>query len=353
MPKVMVAMSGGVDSSVAAVLLKENNDIFGGTLRLFDKGENPFNEADLAKKVCDRLSIEHFVFDKRELFKEKVINRFSSDYNNGLTPNPCVECNRHIKFGALLDEAVKLGADYISTGHYSRIVHDEGISLISRPADRKKDQTYVLWRLSQEQLKHILMPLGDYSKAEVREIAEEYGFESAKAKESQDICFVPDGDYAKFLREYCAVSFEKGEYVDINGKYLGEHCGHQNYTIGQRKGLGIALGKPQFVVSKDPYSNKVVLADEEYLFSKRVYLKEVNFMSGKVPDKAIYCTGKLRYGAIDTACRVEAISNDTAVVEFQNLQRAASFGQSAVFYDGEFLLGGGIISKEDILWKTE
>lgn len=346
MSKVMVAMSGGVDSSVAAGLLKAENSVIGGTLRLFDNGEGIPKEVELAKKVCDMLSIEHFTFDKRELFEKKVIDRFADDYNNGLTPNPCVECNKHIKFGALLEEALKLGADYIATGHYSRIVHDGDISLISRPEDIKKDQTYVLWRLSQNQLKHILMPLGEYSKLEVREIAEEYNFPSARAKESQDICFVPDGDYAKFLKEYCGVNFKKGEYVDINGKLLGEHSGHQNYTIGQRKGLGIALGKPQFVISKDPATNRVVLSDEEYLFSRRIYLREVNFMSGKIPEKQFLCTAKLRYSAKDTPCRVEVLGNDTAVIEFENPQRAATFGQSAVFYDGEFLLGGGIISKE-------
>lgn len=346
--KVMVAMSGGVDSSVAAVLLKQQNfEVLGGTLRLFERENKETPEVAMAKDVCQKLSLKHYTFDKRELFKEKVIDCFSDYYEKGLTPNPCIECNKHIKFGALLQEALNLGCDYIATGHYSRIAKDKisGKYALIRPEDRKKDQTYVLWRLTQNQLSHILMPLGDYKKDEVRVIAEEYGFLSAKAKESQDICFVPDGDYAKFLKTFCGVNFFEGDYVDINGNFLGKHLGHQNYTIGQRKGLGIALGKPQFVINKDAKSNKVVLSDEEYLFKKRVYVTEVNIMSGE--KTAVFnCTAKCRYSAKDIPCRVEMIDENSAVLEFSEAVRAPSYGQSAVFYDGEVLLGGGIISKE-------
>lgn len=345
--KVMVAMSGGVDSSVAAVLLKNQDySVLGGTLRLFERDNNVAPEVELAKDVCKKLGIEHFTFDKREEFKEKIISYFSKSYENGLTPNPCIECNKHIKFGALLDEAQKLGSDYIATGHYSKIIRENSKSFIIRPEDRKKDQTYVLWRLTQEQLSHILMPLGDYTKDEVREIAEEYNFLSAKAKESQDICFVPDGDYAAFLKDFCGVSFTEGDYLDINGNCLGKHLGHQNYTVGQRKGLGIALGKPQFVISKDAATNTVVLSDEEYLFKTRVYVTDVNIMSGEIPKAAFSCTAKCRYSAKDSKCRVEMLDETTAVLEFSVPQRAPSYGQSAVFYDGDRLLGGGIISRE-------
>lgn len=346
--KVLVAMSGGVDSSVAAVLLKQQGfETIGGTLRLFEKQNIESPEVSLARDVCKKLSIEHFIFDKRELFKQKVIDTFADYYDKGLTPNPCIECNKYIKFGALLDEALKLGCDYIATGHYSRILRDgvSGKCTLIRPEDRKKDQTYVLWRLSQEQLSHILMPLGDYKKDEVRQIAAEYSFMSAKAKESQDICFVPDGDYAAFLKDFCNTEFSEGDYVDINGNFLGKHIGHQNYTVGQRKGLGIALGKPQFVISKDAAENKVVLSDEEHLFKKRVYVKEVNIMSGEKPT-SFDCTAKCRYSAKDIPCHVEMIDENSAVLEFSEVVRAPSYGQSAVFYDGDVLLGGGIISKE-------
>ena len=345
--KVMVAMSGGVDSSVAAVLLKNQNySVLGGTLRLFENDNTQSPEVELARDVCRKLGIEHFTFDKREEFKEKIIGYFFNSYMNGLTPNPCIECNKHIKFGALLEDALGLGCEYIATGHYSKIVRDNGISAIFRPEDRKKDQTYVLWRLSQEQLSHILMPLGDYTKDEVREIAEEYEFLSARAKESQDICFVKDGDYVAFLREFCGAQIPEGDYVDINGKYLGKHSGHQCYTVGQRKGLGIALGKPQFVISKNVADNTVVLSDEEHLFKTRVYVTDVNIMSGGIPEKAFNCTAKCRYSAKDSDCRVEMLDKNRAVLEFSVPQRAPSYGQSAVFYDGERLLGGGVISKE-------
>jgi len=346
--KIMVAMSGGVDSSVAAaLLLKDKNEICGATLRLYEKngiGE----EVNRAADVCKKLGIKHFVFDKKQNFLKEVIKRFSDEYNQGLTPNPCIECNKYIKFGVMLDEAVSMGMDYIATGHYSRIIKDSitGRYAIVRPEDRKKDQTYVLWKLNQYQLSHILMPLGDYTKNTVREIAEEYGFQSAKAKESQDICFVPDGDYSSFLKKECGTVFANGDYVDIDGNYLGKHLGHQHYTIGQRKGLGIALGKPQFVISKDADTNRVVLSDEEYLFKNRVYIKDINYSFMERTDKPFNCTAKLRYSAKDTACRIEPLSETTAVIEFETPQRAATPGQSAVFYDGDILLGGGIIEKE-------
>lgn len=347
MNKIMTAMSGGVDSSVAAALLKaQGYEVCGGTLRLYEKTGELSPEIAAAAEVCSSLGIEHFVYDMRQEFKKEVIGRFSAEYEGGLTPNPCIECNKYIKFGGLLDRALAQGCDAIATGHYSRIAKDpSGRYLLIRPEDRKKDQTYVLWRLSQHQLSHILMPLGDITKERVREIAAEYGFSSASAKESQDICFVPDGDYAAFLERFGNTRFKKGEYVDINGAVLGEHLGHQHYTIGQRKGLGIALGRSQFVISKDPVTNRVVLGDEEHIFKKRIYIKDVNMMAADMPTCPVSCTAKLRYSARDEVCLLHPLGENEAMLEFEKPQRAPSPGQSAVFYSAEVVLGGGKIIK--------
>ncbi len=346
MARVMAAMSGGVDSSVAAAILKEQGyDTSGGTLRLYEEEGKVGKEVANAKSVCDVLGIEHFVYDMRQEFCREVIRRFSYEYATGLTPNPCVECNKYIKFGGLLDRAVEQGCDYIATGHYSKIGLDRGTGryVLYRPDDRKKDQTYVLWQLSQYQLSHILMPLGELTKDEVREIARDYGFESANAKDSQDICFVPDGDYAAFLERFENTTFKKGDYIDIYGNILGRHLGHQHYTIGQRKGLGIALGKPQFVISKNPDTNEVILGDEEHLFKKRIYIKDINMIATDFPIADMHCTAKLRYSARDDKCILHPIGENEAVLEFDTPQRAPSAGQSAVFYSGETVLGGGKI----------
>jgi len=342
---VMTAMSGGVDSSVAAALLKEQGyKVLGGTMRLYEKCGIEQEISD-AQSVCEKLGIEHFVFDMKEEFKQRVICAFSEMYSKGLTPNPCIECNKHLKFGALLKQAEQLGCDYIATGHYSRITKDENSNryVLYRPEDRKKDQTYVLWRLSQQQLSRILMPLGDISKQAVREIAHSYGFVSANAKESQDICFVPDGDYSRFLEEFNGKPFKKGDYIDILGKKIGEHKGQECYTIGQRKGLGIALGKPQFVISKNPKTNEVVLGDEEHLFKNRVHIKEINMISALLPKSKLSCTAKLRYSAKDDECNFHPMSETEGVLEFKKPQRAPTPGQSAVLYIGDAVLGGGII----------
>ncbi len=348
MAKVMAAMSGGVDSSVVAALLKQQgHTVLGATLRLVEDGGVLSDEVLRAKSVCEKLGIPHYIYDMREQFRKEIICRFIAEYENGLTPNPCVECNKYIKFGGLLDCAVAEGAEYIATGHYSKITFDtaSGRYLIIRPEDTKKDQTYVLWQLSQHQLAHTLMPLGELTKDEVRQIAQSYGLASASAKDSQDICFVPNGNYAEFIQAQQCRSFTKGKYVDINGKILGEHLGHQCYTIGQRKGLGIALGKPQFVISKNPYTNEVVLGDEEHIFKTRIYIKDINMIAAAPLGCSINCTAKLRYSARDEECTLHPISENEAMLEFKKPQRAATPGQSAVLYSGEILLGGGKIVK--------
>lgn len=347
MKKVMVAMSGGVDSSVAAALLiKEGYEVSGGTFIHFGTEKDESAESQNAKKVCDCLGIKHYVFDVRKLFKEKVIDNFAAEYDKGLTPNPCIECNKYIKFGAFLDEALKLGFDFIATGHYSSIkTEPDGQRVLLRPSDLKKDQTYVLWQLTQDKLSHVLMPLGDYEKENVRKIAEELNLPCAASKESQDICFVPDKDYGAFLEKYNGKPFEKGSYINIEGRFLSENKGHQHYTVGQRKGLGIALGKPQFVISKDPKANSVVLGDEEHLFKTKVIIKDVNIMWGQNADEEFSCTAKLRYSAKDSPCRYHPLSEGRGMLEFETPQRAPSPGQSAVLYDGKKVIGGGKIEK--------
>ncbi len=342
--KVMVAMSGGVDSSVAAALLLEQGyDVCGGTLRLYEQNKIS-GDVERAKSVCEQLGIKHFVFDERDLFREKVINYFADAYMQGITPNPCIECNRYLKFGILLGHALELGCDYIATGHYSRIARVGERYAVVRPADRKKDQTYVLWRLNQHQLSHMLMPLGDLTKDKVREIAFKYSFVNADAKESQDICFVPYGDYAAFLNDELNIKFAEGEYIDVKGAVLGKHRGHQCYTIGQRKGLGIALGEPRFVISKDALNNTVMLGGNDDLFKKRVYINEVNLSGAESLDVPLHCTAKLRYSAQDTECVITKTETG-AMIDFAEPVRAVTAGQSAVFYSGDIMLGGGIILK--------
>ena len=268
-----------------------------------------------------------------------------NSYINGETPNPCIVCNKKVKFSALLNKADEMGIDYIATGHYSKITEDPVTKrmLLLRPTDASKDQTYVLYCLTQEQLSRTKMPLADYTKAEIRAIAEKQGFANADRPDSQDICFIPNGDYAEFIKNNAEFDFKKGNFVDINGKVLGEHQGVINYTIGQRKGLGIALGKPQFVVSKDALTNQVVLADEEYLFSKRVLVNNLNFIPFEKLNGELKVTAKLRYRHKEETAVIRMVDENTAEVVFDKPQRAAAKGQSAVFYQGDIVIGGGII----------
>lgn len=339
--KVLVGMSGGVDSSAAAKILIDSGYTVGGiTLNLCDSGEDC---TDDAKAVCNKMGIEHYSLDLKEAFKKYVISNFTYEYKLGNTPNPCIVCNKYIKFGAMLDKAAELGFDKIATGHYARIEKIDGRYLLLKAKDSSKDQSYVLYNLNQEQLSRVLFPLGSYTKPEIREIAENAGFINANRPDSQDICFVPDGDYAAFIERNDGFRSQEGDYVDINGKVIGKHKGVINYTIGQRKGLGIALGKPQFVISKDAASNKVVLGDEEHLFKKTVLIKDVNFIPFDELKGEMKVTAKLRYRHSPAEAVIRNLENGVVEIEFSEPQRAPSSGQAAVLYDGDIVVGGGTI----------
>ena len=333
-------MSGGVDSSVCAALLKNDGyEVLGITLDLF--GDTTQSQAD-AKSVCDSLEIEHTVFNLKNEFKGFVIDNFINEYINGRTPNPCIVCNRTIKFGEMLKLADKLGCDKIATGHYAKIIEKNGRFLLCRGDDRSKDQSYVLYCLTQKQLSRTVFPLASHSKDEVRATAEGLNLVNANKKDSQDICFVPDGDYAAFIEKTANFVAQTGNYLDINGKVLGQHKGVIRYTIGQRKGLGIALGKPAFVIDKNPNTNEVIIGDEENLFYNKVYIENLNFIpfDELKGEMKVFC--KLRYRHTEQPAIIKPYKNGV-LVEFDAPQRAPSPGQAAVFYDGDIVVGGGTI----------
>ena len=354
--KVMAGMSGGVDSSVCAALLIDcGYDTTGVTLRLYD-GEEYENgltrtccsltDAEDAKAVCRKLGIPHYVFNLKEEFQKKVIQNFVEVYQRGGTPNPCIACNRHIKFGAMLQRAKTLGFEKIATGHYATVQLDSnGRYLLCRSADVLKDQTYVLYSMTQEQLAHTLFPLGGLTKKQVRCLAKEKGFVTAKKPDSQDICFVPDGDYASFIERYSGAAYPRGDFVDINGNYLGMHGGVIRYTVGQRKGLGIALGKPAFVIEKNAETNTVVLGTEANLYYRRVLVKDVNWIPFDLLSFDMQVTAKLRYSQKEQKARLIPLAENRVLLEFEEPQRAPSLGQSAVFYQDDTVIGGGIIEK--------
>lgn len=341
--KVLVALSGGVDSAVAAYILKEKGfEVSGIMLRLYDK-ESSTDYAD-ALAVCGKLGIPLVYPDCRAEFKERVISRFADEYKAGRTPNPCVDCNRYVKLPLVFEYAEENGFEYVATGHYARVIFDDaaGEYCLLRGEDRKKDQSYVLYNLTQKMLSHLLLPIGDVSKEEVREIAEREGFVNANKKDSQDICFI-EGDYYEYLEKECSVTLTPGDFVDMNGNVLGTHKGAVCYTIGQRKGLGLALPQPMFVVSKDMEKNTVTLGLTEDLMQRDVLAKDVNIISEKEINFPFRATARVRYNQSDQPATIDITEDGLVKARFDEPQRAVTSGQSLVIYSDEVVLGGGII----------
>lgn len=352
----MVAMSGGVDSSAAAVLLMEQGyPVCGATLRLFtnedigicDRSRTCCSLDDVAdaRAVADKLGIRHYVFNFGDLFQEAVIQKFGREYAAGRTPNPCIDCNRYIKFGKLLERARLLEYDAIATGHYARVERDEqtGRWLLKKAADTAKDQTYVLYAMTQDQLAHTLFPLGGMTKPAIRAYAEDHGLINARKPDSQDICFVKDGDYAGFLENTLHIPSPSGAFIDTAGRELGRHRGLVHYTVGQRKGLGIAFGEPRFVVAKDAQRNTVTLGKNEELFSRELTAEDINLISVADLTGPMRITAKARYKQQETPATLEPVGDSRVRVVFDQPQRAVTPGQAVVFYSGDTVVGGGTI----------
>lgn len=354
MKKALIAMSGGVDSSLAAKLVKDMGfDCIGCTMKLYNNEDIEISrertcctldDVEDARSVARSISIPYYVFNFSDDFKTQVIDRFIYAYENGATPNPCIDCNRYIKFERLYERAKVLGCDYIVTGHYARIEREGEKYLLKKALDGTKDQSYVLYSLTQEQLSHTLFPLGAMRKDEVRKIADESGFINANKADSQDICFVPDGDYAAFIRKHTGKEYPPGDFVDDLGRTLGRHAGIINYTVGQRKGLGIALGHPMYVKNINTELNTVTLCENEGLFGKTLVAENFNWISGDVPKDKVYCKVKVRYRQPEQPAVVEVLSDTAVRITFEVPQRAISKGQAAVLYDGDTVLGGGTIT---------
>ena len=355
MKKCLIAMSGGVDSAVAALLVKNLNiECVAATMKLLGGGGIELDEEHAccskediedAKKVAERLGMEHYLYDFSEHFAKKVVDKFVHAYETGATPNPCIECNRYLKFERLFEEAENLSCDSIATGHYARVEYnkDNGRWCLKKAKDLSKDQSYVLYSLTQNQLSKVIFPLGDMTKAEAREIAEENGFVNAHKKESQDICFVKNEDYTDFIERYTGKSYPCGNFVDIDGNILGNHKGIIHYTVGQRKGLGLALPAPLYVCRLDTEKNEVVLCPNEGLFTKELIANNINLIS--VPDlyTPMRIKAKVRYRHTEQEATAVQIDENTIRVTFDEPQRAITKGQAVVLYDGDTVVGGGTI----------
>ena len=338
--KVLIAMSGGVDSSVSALLLKQQGyEVIGGTMEIYQEEKSIQDSQKIAKK----LNIPFHIFKFKEIFSEKVIRNFVEEYLQGRTPNPCVVCNKEVKFEALLEQAEKLGAQYIATGHYAQIEQKDGRYLLKKGKSGTKDQTYFLYRLTQEQLSKILFPIGNMEKDDVRKIAKENDLFVADKADSQEVCFIKDNDYIGFIEKTTKKKIPSGNFVDTEGNVLGIHRGVYHYTIGQRKGLGISSNKPLFVVDIDVDRNIVVLGDDIDTLGNTLIAKDLNWIMFDSLDKEIKVTAKIRSASKEVGCTVKPMGDDRVEVLFDTLQRAITPGQSVVFYDGDYVVGGGVI----------
>ena len=348
----MIAMSGGVDSSVAAYLSQlDGLNCIGATAQMCgpDVLGDAYSQQSIidAQAVATRLGMDFHILDATEAFRQDVVEYFIRCYEEGLTPNPCIQCNKHIKFSYLLDKALELGCDCIVTGHYAKIRQDKktGRFLLYKAADESKDQSYFLACLDQRQLSHARFPLGEYTKAEIREIAEKQGFLNAKKRDSQDICFIPDGDYRSFICRYTGKAYPAGDYLDLQGKVVGKHAGAIGYTLGQRKGLGIAMGAPVYVCSKDMAANTVTVGPEEALFTDTLVARDWNWLPFPALTEPIRVMAKARYRHIPQPATVYPAEGGNATVVFDEPQRAITPGQTVVLYDGDMVVGSGTITE--------
>lgn len=351
--KVLVLMSGGVDSSTTALILKNQGfDVTGATMALFGDNNSLAEDPNVkdAKMVADFLKIKHIILDLRKKFKREVIDYFSNEYINGKTPNPCVMCNKHIKFGEMLSFAKKNGFDYLASGHYASIFFYENLKeWLIKKAPINKDQSYVLYNLKQEDLKYILLPLYEFEKTDVRKIAKEQGLPVAEKPESQEICFIKGCKYSDFIKNMCNFELKEGDFIDSKGNVLGKHSGVINYTIGQRSGLGVSFGKPVFVLDINSEKNTVTLGEEKELFSEGLFAKNVNIISKNLlpMGKEKYVHIKIRYNAKESPAKIFVFEDEKkdlkAKITFKESLKSVTKGQSVVFYKDDILLGGGVI----------